>query len=479
MRTPSPTSLLTLSLLSLGLVACSDPPPPSEVRARITDDLGHVLRESAAATEGATAELAGGGTFGLLERALGQADSGTTFRTLRDVATRLTGTGRTASRAPFAPADPVEGGLDTDAIVAELNQTIFTDANHVGDGVYAIPVELACETTTWDDLGNEITQLDPDCAAQWDKLALRIRVEGDDDELRFALQLGAGHDEPLILGLTHTSLALTVDLDEAEAATRALASAFGEEAPNARIAGRLTGKLAVLGPAHVEASLTIDRALAIAVADAGVSLDGPDAVRFGSAAGKITSVELDGNAATGTFSVGLGATTVHAPGADGFDLDLAGATATAELAAGQPLRLTNLSLGDRTTTLTRNGAVALAIDLNADAGRKLDATITADAVTGLETLTVTPKLDVSIAIDHAALGDTAPVYDVTRLVLDGSLRGGATTDQVEVVTGTFAISTSPAQYGFSATAGQCVASSEAFDQTLGEYFTQWSVGTCQ
>ena len=471
------TSLLTLSLLSLGLIGCGDAPEPTEVRSRLSTELARILRETHAAQQGATAELPGLGAFGMLESALGQSsESSTSFRVMQDLTRRITGTA-TAPRHGLAPADPVEDELDTDAMVDYLNTTIFTDANHVGDGIYDIPSSLACTSTIIDENGDETEETDPDCVQSWDKIDLRIRVAEDGDTLRFAFQVGANHDEPLELGLASDELSLTVDLDEAEAATETLASAFGEQAPNARLAGRVTGALTVLGTAHVEASLTVNRAIAIAVADDGVDLDGADATRFSTAAGKIIAVELNGGAGSGAFELGIGETAVHIPGEESFDLDLAGATLRAEATAGQ-LSLTNVSLGNRTTTVKRNGALALSVDLNPDDGRTLNATITGDATTGEATLEVSPKLDARMTVNHAA-DDFTPVYDVTRVLLDGSLHGAEGTDALEVLSGTFAISTNPASYGFTANAGQCVLGTEAYDDTSGQYYTSFEVATCQ
>lgn len=472
------TSLLTFSLLSLGLIGCgSDAPEPNEVRSRLSTDLARILRETNAAQQGATAELPGLGAFGMLGSAFGSSsdDSGPSFRLMQDFTRRITG-GGTAPRHGLAPADPVEDRIDTDEIVDYLNTTIFTDANHVGDGVYDIPSSLACTTTVYDENGDETQEIDPDCVQSWDKIDLRIRVAEDGDTLRFAFQVGANHDEPLELGLASDQLSLTVDLDEAEAATETLASAFGEQAPNARLAGRVTGALTVLGTAHVEASLTVNRAIAIAVGENGVDLDGADATRFSTAAGKIIAVELDGNAGTGAFELGIGETAAHIPGDEAFDLDLAGATLRAEASAGQ-LALTNISLGSRTTTLRKNGALAMSIDLNPDDGRTLNATITGDASTGEATLEVSPKLDARMTVNHGP-DDFVPVYDVTRVLLTGSLHGAEGTDAVEVRSGTFAISTNPATYGFTANAGQCVLGLEMYDDTRGQFYTAFEVSTC-
>ncbi|MGE3765494.1 MAG: hypothetical protein AB7L94_24760 [Kofleriaceae bacterium] len=465
MRTPS--TFLSLSLLSVGLLACSDPPPPSEVRSRISTDLGYIIDQTAAAADGTTADMPGLASFDVLSTALGgfvsssdPIDDGTGF---------------------FAPMRRglVDGeDFDSQEIIDQLNNTIFTDANHVGDGVYDIPSDFACKTVVIDDLGNETEELDPECVQKWDEVDLRVRVEEDDDTLRFAIQIGSHHDEPLEIALTHDSLAVTVDLDAAEAATETLAGAFGEQAPNARLSGRVTGKLTVLGAAHIDVDLTIDRALDLAFAEDGVDLDGADAFRMTSAASHVASVELDGNAGLGDFALDIGATTAHIPDeTDSMDLDLGGLSAAANLTAGQPLSVTNISLGEHTTTIKRNGVQAIAIDLNPDDGRSFSATIDGDGL-GNETLSVSPKLDVRLDVNHAALGESAPLYDVTRVLLDGELTSREDTNAVEVSAGTFSVTTNPAQYGFSATAGQCVSANESFDSTNGDYYTSWTVGAC-
>lgn len=465
MRTPS--TLLSLSLLSLGLVACGDPPAPSEVRSRITSDLGYIIDQTAAAADGTTAEMPGLASFDFLSNALGG------FLSSSDSAS--TGSAF-VGRMRHGLVDGED--FDSQAIIDQLNTTIFTDANHVGDGVYDIPSDFACTTVVIDDLGNETESLDPECVQQWDEVDLRVRVEDDDDALRFAIQVGSHHDEPLEIALTHDSISVSVDLDAAEAATETLASAFGEMAPNARLSGRVTGTLTVLGAAHIDVDTTIDRALDIAFAEDGIDLDGADAFRFTSAASHVVSIELDGTAGLGDFALDVGATTAHIPDAtDAMDLDLGGVSASANLTAGQPLHVTNISLGEHTTTLSRNGVQAIAIDLNPDDGRSFSAAIDGDGF-GNETLSVTPKLDLRMSVNHAALGSSAPLYDVTRVLLDGELTSSEASSAVVVSSGTFAITTNPAQYGFSATAGQCVSSTEEYDSASGEYYTAWSAGTC-
>lgn len=460
-------SLVAVSILAgLGLAACGeDPPAPDEVRARLGTDLASVLREANAAYVGGTEEMPGAAAGALFERMLG-GESELELRVRGAVARLAPGGARAGGLRPAdAPYDPDED-------IAFLSEQLFTDANHLGDGVYPIPPALVCEED------------DAACAANLAEAQLRVRVSKRGDQLRFSLQIGAERDEPLTIGLSPKAISVTVDLDDALRAAITLAKLLGEELPNAQLAGQLTGRLEILGAAHARATLEIDRAIAFAFAEEGASLEGPDAYRFSSAKAQVLAIELDGAAKRGSYELGLGATAAHVLVGDGgairdrYELDLPGLTARAELAAGQPLELSKISLGDRTASLAINGQRAASVDLNPDDGRALGATVALDLTSGRETLTVSPKLDLRLFVDHAASGEPAPVYDLTQLLLDGSVRADATGDRLEVVTGSLRFSTNPASYGFTATAGQCVAAGEVEDLPSGSFYTEWTVGAC-
>lgn len=482
-------SLLTASLiagLGLGLVACSDDPPaPDEVRTRISTDLASVLREANAAYEGGTEGMPGAAASAAVDRMLGSS-SALALR-VQSAAARLA-SGASGVRSGARLVAPEDAPYSPDAQIAFLNEELFTDANHVGEGIYQVPPTLFCTETTIDGSGDVVETIDPECAAKLAQAQLRIRVSKDGEQIRFSLQVGADHDEPLTLGLEQKAISLTIDLDDAWRAAVALAEIYDEELPNAELAGQITGRLEILGAAHAKATLDIDRAISIAIAEAGAALGGPDAYRFSSAKAKVLALELDGAGQRGSYALGLGATAAHVPvdtvtgtgtTRDRYELDLPGLTATATFAANKPLELTNVSLGERTASISKNGRRAQAIDLNPDDGRAFGATLTLDPATGDETLTVSPKLDLRMSVDHAAWGDEALVYDVTQILLDGSVRSDATGEQLEVVTGSLRIATNPAGYGFTAAAGQCVSADEVEDLPSGEFYTSWSVGACQ
>ena len=476
-------SLLALPILAgLGLVACDDVRPlgPDETRSYVSSDLASVLRESSAAYQGGTEAMPGAAASAAADRILGS-DSAIAAR-VRDVMSRLTAAPARGSRLP---ADPQPS--ETDRQIALLNDKLFIEANYVGDGVYKVPPSLVCTETTVDSTGHTIETIDPVCADKLEQTQLQIQVVKHGDQIRFGIQVDANHDEPLAIFLEKHAIAVQVDLDDAWRAVVALAPLFGEDIPNASLSGQITGRVEVLGEAHAKASLELDRPISIKFAQAGVDLEGPDALRFSSDAAKVFSIELDGVGKRGSFALGLGATAAHVPSSisgttttpETTDLDLPGVTATAEFDAGRPLSVSNISLGKRTTTIQRNGKLAASIDLNPDDGRTLSAVLERDPATLRETLRVTPKLDLRLFTDHAAWGDTAPVYDVTQVLLEGGVRSNATGDKLEVVDGALRISTNPASYGFSASAGQCVAGADVEDTTTGLFYTQWTIGSCQ
>ncbi|MEO7732833.1 MAG: hypothetical protein ABIY55_17835 [Kofleriaceae bacterium] len=453
-------------MLPLSLFACNDAPPtPAEVRSAISTDLGNVLQRSSAALAGGTDALPGSAALTMLEHLLGTP-------ALLPVQTM-------AAHLVKRTGDDAAPVIDADTQTRYLNAKLFTDANHVGDGIFQIPASLVCTRTTTDASGTSHDTVDAACVEQVTKVDLRIRTTSEDGALVFALQVDAAHDEPLRLTLSHTSIALTVDLDGMQHAFVALAAVAGSDAPNAELAGAVTAKLEALGTAKAKISFAIDRAISIRTAAAGVDLAGPGAFSLTSPNAEVVSFTLDGAAKTGALAVALGRTEVNVPGRDGgprTDVVLAGLALHTVFAADQPLALTDVSLGNGTTFVALDGVRAVSLDVNF--GGRFDLTLSHDAAAGTSTLAVAPRLDVQLAIDHAVLGDDAPVYDVTQLQLEGSVRGRDDSAQLEVVTGALAIKTNPERYGFTAAAGQCVTSSDASDPTTGAPFTQWAVGAC-
>lgn len=446
------SSLLVL-VPSVLVAACGgdEPPTPSEVRTHITDDLGHVVREATAAAELGDDALAGGASLGLLAQ-LATA-GGARDAALPRLFDGLVGP-RGDSRDPGARRSALLGDADDPAaaLTRRLDDELFTDANHLGDGVYRIPAELLCSTDP---------VLDAACADHVAAAELRVRVTRDGDALGFDLEIGPDHEAPLHATLAHDALAVTLDLDAAGRVVPQLAAVFGDEPPALALAGAVTGRVDILGTASARFALAFDRAIAIA---------SDDAFRFTSARADVASITLDAPTRSAAFALGLGATTLHVADDRTFDLALPGLTAIGMMIPNQPIQLTHVGLGDASTTLEVDGARALTVDLNPDDGRAFDATLGGDA------LAVSPRLDLRLAVDHGVLGDD-PVYDVTRLDLAGGVRGVG--DALEVTSGSLALTTDPAAFGFTATAGQCVRATVVEDAATGRAYDQWRAGSCE
>jgi len=384
----------------LVVAACSGGSNPATVRTRITTDLGNVLHQAQAASQ-----LAMPGKI-----ALGYV-------------------------MPALPALP-----DPDAAIAWLTDTVFTDADYLGGDVFRFPAESVCKTDS---------VVDPACVAAVDQAQLRIRVQVD-DQLRFYPQLGPNHDEPIEIDVTHDGIAVHANLDGADAALLALAAAYGGPAPAAQLSGELTLELQVVGPAHVLAAVTVDRPIAIALADPTGLFESDGAIRFAAPASQPLSFEVDATARTFVADLAVANVTAHLPGRDFM---LAAATGDASY-DGSALALTGVALS-ASESVNAHVAATLAVS-------SFDATL-ADAA-GLETLTPSPRLELASFVDHGLLGDAAPAFDVTHLVLDGAVRGDAT--MLAVMTGALTVTTSPTPFGFVASAGACVTADP------------WAVATC-
>jgi hypothetical protein len=415
------TSFLVTALLSLA--ACDSPPPtPTAIRTQIEADVGYIVAKTNAAT--AKSPLPSSAALSLLSHALPS----------------LTGSSTTVMSSLVKQsklAADTGDAIDPQPIIDFLNTKIFTDANALGEGIFTVPASVMC------------TSLDTTCVSKFTAADVRIRVEQDDDAtLAFALQVDADHDEPLSVDLAHDRVGLTVDLDNTNHAVAALAAIFDDAPPNVQLAGQITGAVQILGDLDVSASLSFDR-------DVSIEIDG---FHFATAKSQPDAIVLDLSsvAQEGYLDVAIGQTTATIPSnGDTFALDLPGITAhVASLPNG--VSLTGLGLGDHTLSVSKNGQRAIGIDLNPNNSRTLDASVSANG-----TLTVTPKLDLRMSIDHAVLGDDPGPFDVTQLLLVGSLSPTTTQDQVEVH-GAFSIATNPASFGVTAADARCVTFGDSF-----------------
>jgi hypothetical protein len=422
MQTVLVAAIAALAGCAVDPAAAAAPPAvsatPVDLHAAIDADLGNVLAQTLGAIDATTTGLPGAMSATTLAQLFGASAAAT-----RQLA------------SPLASRLALPGGAAS--FVAWLDANVFSTSSD--DGIYAIPAAMVCPQPVAADCAAEIAAANP-----------RVRVAASAGGVELFVQLGAAHDEPIAITLTSNELTASLDLD---AAGRDLGAPF---------AGSAMFDLTVVGTSHVTATLTLGAPVSVGWAGASVT----------SAAGTPFTIDLDGSRPQIAATLALGATTIQL--ADAM-LALAGATVTVGF-DGHTLTLDRISLGNGSATLAKAGAQAIAIDVNPDADRSFGAVLALDG-DGVETLAVAPSLEIRQSIDHAALGDNAPVYDVTDLSLDAALHGAAGSDQVEVVHGTFAIATAPTSYGVVGTDARCVTQTPA--TAGGESYDQLAVATCQ
>jgi hypothetical protein len=430
--------------LGLSLVACDDSektPEPATVRQGVSQNLAAVLPElQAALASDATARVPldeAQKLFDLIQPGSGEA---------------------VLAKASHLNALAEGPSLDSDKLGPLLEKHLFSDANHRGDGVYPITAQLACATTYDPQTGEPGPILDADCQAQIEKLAPKIKVRGDANELSFSLLLGPSESAPLELTLSKTEVALHVDLGETDELIKDLAKASNEPAPNFRADGKVAVGLEVLGPKHVELRVEIEDAIDLAFAPAGVSLDSAEAIRFSSDASKIFAFEVDAVAEAVTAGINVGVTKLHTPAEDSdpaIDLDLPGLSGALVVQKGQPVKINGISLGARDLTVKANGQLAATVSLNATNGRKVDITISENA--GEAQLVFAPAFDLKMDVNRSLLGDDGEPYQVTRVLIDGTTPTlSSYNNLLRVSSGHLLITTDPAEFGVEANVNQCI-----------------------
>ena len=338
-------TIFTLSILAgLGLAACSDDaPPPSESPRAHQRRSASVLREANAAYEGGTEAMPGGAASAAMDCLLGGDSHGLPAHPRRGGAA-----GRPRGlRSPGSPRSPsrrraVDEAYDPDAKIAALAEKLFNDENHLGDGSTRCRPAV-CTRTRRHQRPHDRQTLDAACAEKLVQAELRIRVTRAAASCGSRIQIDADHDEPLTIGLAKNASRSPSISTTRGARSTALGQLFGEELPNAELAGQITGRLRSSARRTASSTSTsIARSRSRSPSRA-AALDGPDAYRFASAQAK-------GSRSSSTASEARlvrarpRATSAHvldifstSADRDRYDLDLPGLTASTEFAAGQPL----------------------------------------------------------------------------------------------------------------------------------------------
>jgi hypothetical protein len=159
-------------------------------------------------------------------------------------------------------------------------------------------------------------------------------------------------------------------------------------------------------------------------------------------------------------------------GPDGqLGFHLGGASASITLSSGDDdsLTVTNIGLGNTTTTATYNGAQIVGVDLNADHGRRLDLMVS--VMDEIIEIGVLPALVLEVALDFANAGDLAE--DAPPWTMDEDLKASLTgttptlsisEDGFKVLSGTLELSATSAET-VTVEAGMCLLGGEAEEAT--------------
>ena len=361
---------------------------------------------------------------------------------------------------------------ETDALVDELEQRILADAAIEAEESHAVTFLVRGDLVCASEVGDAP---DPDCKEMVDAMQIRIVLTSPaPGNVDVDLLVGPNRVNPVSLQVHQGMLAAEVDLGGVAAAADHIGPIIGEELELPQtLKGRIRGELRADG-STATASVSVLQAITVADADFSFSLGQSLpllSLSADSAASTLTGT-VDAGRIAGAFPMTSyswdDATGVEEEIEYDFSFELAGLSSTAVLQAlADVVDVTNIGLGPDTSTVSINGDEVLAIDLNPEDGRTLDATITAsdDDVT----IAVSPKFDLSVAMQFAAAafllddwGDDWMQDDVLDITLDGASTPTVRFGQdVEVLDGTLTVALQNAGISHSLTAGQCLLDADA------------------
>ncbi|QED29475.1 hypothetical protein FRD01_20000 [Microvenator marinus] len=365
-------------------------------------------------------------------------------------------------------SEPIEFDTDlseqTDQLTQILENQVFADGNIESSSDTSVTYLLRGDVTCA--FGEEPAE--QECIDQVDSLQLRLVVSspapGDYD---VDVQVGPQRANPVSFEFHQDSLAAEVDFAGIKSALASIDTEAAAELPET-FEGRVRGEIAVEGESKVAVTLAVVSAIDIAIEDVAIKL---------AASNPTFQISADGVAETLTATADIGQLYVKGPfgvtevydentgewvsdesEAKVMELTLGGASAQSVLSgADDQIELTNLGLGDSTTTVKIDGQEVLAVDLNANDGRRFGAVLTGsdDALT----IEVSPKFELQAVMNFAGIEDMPEwmANDTLSIVLDGaSAPKLALGEQIEVLAGTLTMGLLNAGDSVSVDAGMCL-----------------------
>lgn len=247
--------------------------------------------------------------------------------------------------------------------------------------------------------------VDQDCIDVVDKLQVRItaRLLGEKG-VELSISLG-GQGTLITITLQPDEAEVRLTLDSARQTVAHVAQVVGEPLPELpeAMSGAVSAALKINGPQDVTLKLGVPSTVRVkgSVDQGGYRLGleqrDPLAALRVTAASKSVELSMD----WGALDLELPAGAVWEGATGQLQLLLQGWTSTLIAAAGQPLQIKGIGLGDAASWLKLNGQTLMELDLNAGSGRTFD--LLAEPVDGMPLCTVTPELDLQAWIHLSPL----------------------------------------------------------------------------
>lgn len=353
----------------------------------------------------------------------------------------------------------IDGAVNegSDALVQVLRENIFVDANIETESTteitYLLRGDVICPafegtSSTSPDTTEPIegsgttdeTMVEADnsgCIDSVDQAEIRLRVTSPvPNDIDVAVFVGPQRYNPASFQFHQDLLAAELDFAGLKGAIEHISDAVGEEAPELpeQMAGRVRGELRANGADSVTWGFSVLTP---------VDIEHPDLSLQVAAADPAASLTIDGGAmkieSTSSFgAVDLGFIVrsyseymdesgewIEDSSETAYDLNIAGGTGTAVFdVANERLDITGLGLGNGTTTMAIDGAQVLSIDLNANDGRTLDASIS-NAGSDEVLIEVSPILDLAIGLDFQNAPEEGEAWmenETMTILLDGDAK---------------------------------------------------------
>jgi hypothetical protein len=289
------------------------------------------------------------------------------------------------------PTDATAADAEAALLEKYLRERIFTEANveaTQGDStIFRLMGDDVCTTGA--------APADADCVKAVDAMELRIRATRTaKDGMDLGFQLGANHDEPLVLSFGKDTVAVIVDLAESKNVVQVLAPDAATQLPRVMV-GKVELRLTKNGEQDLTFSTGILDAIQIEMDENGATHSFTTAK-----ATPLTELRMDAAAKRVSFEMNLGTTEYKGPYGGSSSLSsqqvvfsLSGASFAFSADEGQQdFVIAHMGLGEAQSYMSLNGTKVLTADLNSLSGRHFDLNLSKGA-DGLPLVRVLPEFD--------------------------------------------------------------------------------------